>query len=346
MSVVPENIIIPALHTGVQPSLKSTVFSIHVEPFQVRVADISRVGESHWHDYTQLWYTVSGSYDQVINGERIHQTPGSLSLIFPFTIHSVDTSLSDPENTRVICITIFEDLFSKNIMPFRPLSYMASVFDKLILTPIISLCGKEKERADELFEECLAEYMRHKEMQERKVFNGISNIFELLASSNSTKISDAKLRRAHEQSIAISEAAQFISKNSKENIPLDEISKMTFMSKRSFNDKFKNCTGQNFYEFYMRSRMRHVIHYLRFTDMPLSAIAEECGFYDSVHLSHTLKNIYGLSPAELRAQMLLRSQTYGEFLHAKRMERIAWLELDDEFIDFLHRGSIGEKVYR
>ncbi|MBQ3224094.1 MAG: helix-turn-helix domain-containing protein [Oscillospiraceae bacterium] len=340
-----ENMIIPALHTGTHPSLKSSSFSFRIEPFSVRVNELSRIGESHWHDYTQLWYTVSGSYDQVINGERVHMTPGSLALIFPFTTHSIDTSATTPEETRIICISIYEDLFSKNIMPFRPLSYVSSVFDKLLLTPLINLSGKARERMTELFEDCYAEYERHYDMQERKIFNIISNIFELLAISSNSKISDAKLLRAHEQSIVISEAARFIGENAKEAIPLDEIAKLTFMSKRSFNDKFKSCTGQTFYDFYMRSRMVHVIKLLRFSNKSLSEIADECGFYDSVHLSHTIKNMYGLSPAELREQMLLRSVTYGELLHAKRMERIGWMNISDEKIDLFYRGSIGEKVF-
>ena len=340
-----ENMIIPALHTGTHPSLKSSSFSFRIEPFSVRVNELSRIGESHWHDYTQLWYTVSGSYDQVINGERVHMTPGSLALIFPFTTHSIDTSATTPEETRIICISIYEDLFSKNIMPFRPLSYVSSVFDKLLLTPLINLSGKARERMTELFEDCYAEYERHYDMQERKIFNIISNIFELLAISSNSKISDAKLLRAHEQSIVISEAARFIGENAKEAIPLDEIAKLTFMSKRSFNDKFKSCTGQTFYDFYMRSRMVHVIKLLRFSNKSLSEIADECGFYDSVHLSHTIKNMYGLSPAELREQMLLRSVTYGELLHAKRMERIGWMNISDEKIDLFYRGSIGEKIF-
>ncbi|MBE6964801.1 MAG: helix-turn-helix domain-containing protein [Ruminococcaceae bacterium] len=340
-----EKVIIPRLHNGTHPSLKSTAFSLRIQPFQVRVNEFSRVGESHWHDYTQLWYTVSGSYDQMINGERVRMTPGSLALIFPFTTHSIDTSATTPEETRIICISIYEDLFSKNIMPFRPLSYVSSVFDKLLLTPLINLSGKEKERMDELFENCNAEYARHNDMQERKIFNIISNIFELLAINSRSKISDAKLLRAVDQSIVISEAARFIGENAKEAIPLDEIAKLTFMSKRSFNDKFKSCTGQTFYDFYMRSRMVHVIKLLRFSNKSLSEIADECGFYDSVHLSHTIKNMYGLSPAELREQMLLRSLNYGELLHAKRMERIAWMNISDEKIDLFYRGSIGEKVF-
>ncbi len=337
--------VIPPLHTGILPSLKKTAFTIKKQPVSVRVLDLARVGTSHWHDYTQLWYTVSGTYDQVINGKRIRQTPGSLALIFPFTIHSVDSSDYDCEKTRVISISIFEDLFSKNIMPFRTLSYVTSVFDKLILTPLINLSGKDKERMDELFSDCYAEYSRHDDMQERKIFNNISSIFEFLACSGNIKISESKLIRAHEQSIVISEAAHFITENSKESIPLDEIAKLTLMSKRSFNDKFKNCTGQNFYEFYMRSRLMSVLGLLRHSDKSISEIAEMCGFYDSFHLSHTIKNVYGVSAAELRIQLLTHSHTYGELLHAKRMNRIGWMNLAPDKINFLYRGSIGEPVF-
>ncbi len=340
---MPEKLIIPQLHGGTVPSLKQNNYSFCHHPFSVRVQETYRFDSFHWHDYTQLWYTVSGSYDQIINGERITQRAGSLALIFPFTRHTIDTTMSDLENTRIICISVFEDLFSKNIMPFRPLSYVVSVFDKLILTPSIRLSGKEKERMDTLFEDCLSGYQLHDNMDEKKIFAYISDIFELLAKS-STKISDAKLLRAHERSLVISEATKFISSNSTKNISLDEISKLCLMSKRSFNDKFKACTGQNFYDFYMYSRLKHVIWHLRFTDMPISDIAEMCGFYDSVHLSHTIKNMFGISPAELRAQMRAHSQTYGEYVHAKRMERIGWMNLAPEVIETMHRGSIGLAV--
>ena len=95
----------------------------------------------------------------------------------------------------------------------------------------------------------------------------------------------------------------------------------------------------------MRSRLSKVLSYLRFSDKPLSEIAEMCGFYDSFHLSHTIKSAYGVSAAELRLNMLLRSRTYGEFIHEKRMKRIGWMNLSPEKIDYMHRGSIGELVY-
>lgn len=337
--------VIPRLHAGIHPTLKSMAFSIRVAPFSVRTIDFAHIGDTHWHDYTQLWYTVSGTYDQVINGKRIRQDPGSLSLIFPFTIHNIAVPHYDSKRTQIICVSIFEDLFSKNIMPFRTLSYVTSVFDKLILSPLIKLSGKEKERMDELFSDCLAEYNRHNEMQERRIFNNISNIFELLANNRNAEISEAKLNRAHEQSLAISEAARFITANSMGNISLEEVSGLVSMSKRSFNDKFKSCTGQNFHEFYMRSRLRRVLSYLRHSDKSISEIAEMFGFYDSVHLSHTIKSIYGVSATELRLNMLLRSKTYGEFFHEHRMKHIGWMNLSPEKIDYMYRGSIGEPVY-
>lgn len=336
-----EQLIIPLLHSGTTPALKTTNLHARFNPISVKTEFLLHVGDMHWHDYLQLWYTVSGSYDQIINGERIHQTAGSLALIFPFTTHSVDTSVTTPEDTRIICISIFEDLFSKNIMPFRPLSYTASVFDKLLLSPYVKLSGKNKEKADTLFEDCLSAYSKSTEVNVNKLFSIISDIFEFLAQCSGAKMSDAKISRAHENSIVIAEAARFISENSKTHIPLDEISRLSFMSKRSFNDKFKNCTGQNFYDFYAKTRMRHVIWDLRFTSMSLSEIAEDCGYYDSVHLSHTIKNMFGISPAELRSQMLLHSRTYGEYAFKSRLESISGYNLSEEYIKKMHQGAIG-----
>ena len=71
--------IIPPLHTGTVLAPKGIVSQ--KLPFMVRTISDRRLADSHWHDYTQIWYTVSGSYTQTINGVKLQQTAGSAALI-------------------------------------------------------------------------------------------------------------------------------------------------------------------------------------------------------------------------------------------------------------------------
>lgn len=323
-------LIIPPKHEAITPHLKGNTAAYRALPFYVTTLYERHISDSHWHDYTQLWYTLSGSYVHTINGERQIHTAGSLALIFPYTIHSVDTSLSDLENLRVIRISIFEDLHSKNIMPFLPISYNFSVFDKFILSPMITLSGKEKEQTDILFEDILAEFNRHHEMNKSAIYSNVSKAFELLIKKSDSTINPQKLIRAYEQYELISEITDLISKNYNQNTPLPQLAEQAFMSKNSFSNKFKDCTGQNFLAFCNRIKMAQAIRLLHLTNKTLPEIAEECGFYDSAHLGHAMKSALGVSPFSLKAQMLEHSRTYGEHNHKRAMNELAWLKLFSE----------------
>ncbi|MBE6965915.1 MAG: helix-turn-helix domain-containing protein [Ruminococcaceae bacterium] len=325
-----------------RPALKKKLITSRVLPFSISVLDRLLIDGPHWHDFTQLWYTVSGTYTQIVNGEKIIQTPGSLLLIHPFTIHSVDSSVLDLETARIISIDIFEDLQDKNIMPYQPLSYMSSVFDKFLLSPYVSLSGKEKECADILFEEIYSERSQKLDMNLDKIYNNISKIFELMLRNTPEKLSSIKLLRAKEQLEIIKNATEFINENATRELTLSEISKVSFMSQRSFGGKFRECTGQTFHSFYNNTRMLRVVNLMRYSTLSLADIAAECGFYDVSHMRHVIKNATGLSPLELRAYLLERSRTHGEAFFQRYMSELSWLNvMKNEEIEIFHNNSIG-----
>ena len=106
--------IIPALcqlRTGVTQHILERL------PFYIYPVTSSVKNELHWHDYIQVWYTVSGSYYHTINGETKRQVAGSIALIYPYTLHAVDTSVSDIEKTRIISFSITKDVYEKSCFP-------------------------------------------------------------------------------------------------------------------------------------------------------------------------------------------------------------------------------------
>lgn len=332
--------IVPPLHTGTSPALKG-ILSQRL-PFYVTTVSDRRISESHWHDYTQIWYTVSGSYTQTVNGRKLHQTAGNATLIFPYTVHSMDSSLTDLENTRVICISVYEDLFGKNIMPYIPMTFSAAAFDGLLLTPFVRLRGRSKELADTLCGEILAEYERKWGMNQQAVFDRLAKLLELFAASTAVPISAEAVMRSYKQADTIGQITAYVSENAAQSIPLNQISRHAAMSQRSFCDKFKESTGQTFYSYHNRCRMSKVIRLLRYSGKSLREIADECGFYDSAHFIRAFKENFGMSPAALREQMLWRSRNFGEYFHARHMQMLGWLELlSEEEIKIYHDRSVG-----
>ena len=127
------------------PSLDRASKIFNFVPITVSRIKDNRISETHWHDYLQIWYTVSGEYTQVINGVRHLQTPGSATLIFPYTIHSIDSSNSDLSELDVISISIKKGELEKKCIPFLSHSYTTASFDSFYLSPVIQIEKKQKE---------------------------------------------------------------------------------------------------------------------------------------------------------------------------------------------------------
>ena len=332
------------LTSAISASLKIYAPQAKALPFIVRRMDRPHVGGGgHWHDFPQLWYTVSGSYKQRINGELFNLTRGSLAFIHPFTIHSIEDVELSGEPPCVISITIYEDLHNKNIMPFQPLTYNTSSFDRYLIYPVTTLSGKDRDLADVLFENSLEEFSHKWEMNQKTIYNNIAKIFELMSrNSPSDKISPIKLSRAYTHFEHIRQVTEFIAENSLSNLTLPEITKYSMMSQSVFCDKFKNCTGQTYYSYFKACHLDHVVRMLRFSDMSLPQIAEKCEFYDTSHLRHTIREVFGVSPSELREQLRAKSRETGALRHKQRMEDLGWMNvLTPEEEKIYHDHSTG-----
>ncbi|MFD0698417.1 helix-turn-helix transcriptional regulator [Paenibacillus sp. GCM10027628] len=63
---------------------------------------------------------------------------------------------------------------------------------------------------------------------------------------------------------------------------------------------FMRYLGESPKDYLIRIRTEHVKKCLLYTDMPLKAIATNCGFLDEFHLSRTFKRLNGIPPSEYR----------------------------------------------
>ena len=95
-------LVYPSAIGNLQLSASKRMFQ--VVPLIVQKLSDKRISSTHWHDYLQIWYTVSGSYLHTVEGVAYEQKPGSAMLIFPYTKHSIDSSCSDLDDTPLVDI--------------------------------------------------------------------------------------------------------------------------------------------------------------------------------------------------------------------------------------------------
>ncbi len=108
----------------------------------------------------------------------------------------------------------------------------------------------------------------------------------------------------HQQ--AISEAMRYLLANFRNEIRLDEILRLTHMSKATFSRQFKRHSGKTFSEFVAHLRLQAASRELVETDRSVLEIALACGFSETSFFNRIFRRILHSSPSEYRARQRAR----------------------------------------
>ena len=87
-----------------------------------------------------------------------------------------------------------------------------------------------------------------------------------------------------------------------EKISLDNLAEQYFISKFHLSREFKKLTGATIGNYLTAKRVSHAKKQLRFTNLPLDAIARECGLSDTSYFVKVFKSAEGMTPGEYRSR--------------------------------------------
>ncbi len=101
---------------------------------------------------------------------------------------------------------------------------------------------------------------------------------------------------------AIKEALRYLLANYRNAIRLDEVLRLTRMSKATFSLQFKKYSGKTFSEAISQLRLQSACRELVETDRPVLAIALSCGFTEISFFNRVFRRMMGCSPSQYRAR--------------------------------------------
>ena len=321
-------------YSYVMPHMSQENTVLKVFPITVSKIRDKRISSTHWHDYLQIWYTVSGEYSHTVNGITYAQKPGDAMLVFPYMIHSIDASNSDLETLQVYEISIKKDLFEKHCIPFLSHSYRSASFDSFYLSPNVHLDNANKERADILCSELMSEYNKKFAMHTTKMVSKIASFLELCINSCDRAASKRELASVRTRHEYLDSAINFIFDNSSKKITLDDISVAAMTSRSVLALNFNETVGQTCHNYITSLRVYHSLDLLRRTKKSISEIAEECGFCDVSHLTRSYIKAFGESPLVVRRKFRKLAQENGEYLFNLYKRENGWfIDYDEKLLD-------------
>ena len=124
--------------------------------------------------------------------------------------------------------------------------------------------------------------------------------FSKLIFSRDTKISETDQAKENSVTAAIAKTLEHIHSHFAEKIKIEALAKSLNMSRSTFLRNFKAVCGITPLRYQTELRIKKVKELLSYSAMPLSDIAQECGFYDSSHLIKIFTEFEKQSPLNYR----------------------------------------------
>lgn len=267
-------------------------------PILVETMEHRSVDDCHMHNYIQIWYSLRGELHHRINGVDYIQPPGKCGIVLPFVPHKINSRNSEAE-PRFLSLS-FEDRFllDHGYMIFS-WAHQNAKFEGLKIPTFCELSGERKEEADKLAEKMISEFSRHHDM-DFEVLASLTADFLRILCTEAANEDEKEALCIYDRATGISNAVKYMSEHISEKITLDDLCTAAMMSRCSFTKNFKAATGKTSSEFLMSLRLQLVQERIIFTDMTLTEIAKEAGFYDSARLVNAFTAHNGMSPKKFR----------------------------------------------
>lgn len=258
---------------------------------------------AHAHDFIEIAYVASGRGVHRIGGKEYEVAKGDLFVINCDELHEFRSVPALNENGLQVYNCIFRPEFlDSSLVRSRCFSDLSHIF---LLSSLgeegadhdIHLLGRDNPEIGELYQRMYDEYMQknygYVDILRALIVQLIVLIFRDYRSSG------GEARKAREKRYFDS-AVRFMKAHYNEDIRLEDLAAMSFLSRSYFCSSFKKCTGMTVLEYIQSLRIGEACSMLRLTDRKVVDIAQEVGYSDLKFFNRLFKTATGKTPSEYR----------------------------------------------
>lgn len=250
--------------------------NISAEGISVEQKVISGNFKTHWHDFVEIEFILSGSGKYVIDGKSYDIEKNTLFFMTPINFHQV----SIDKNAEIVNIMFSENICNNNTL--------------FTLTSGISENVVRFSDNDALFVKCLLSELITAVEQKDKVY--YSSLLDTLLLKT--------VKRTKNKSIPtltyVQSAMLYILNNFRSDITLADTAKYVGLSSAYLSSVFSKEAGINFKEYLNSIRFEYAKKMLTYSDMNVSEICYESGFDDYANFIRSFRTRFGTSPGKFR----------------------------------------------
>lgn len=249
----------------------------------------------HWHSEFEINFIISGCAEFICGDKKFISSDGDIIIIPPNMLHAIypcesfkqryDTVVFSPEMLGVSG----NDRCAAECL--KPLSDGAEINTQI--TPQHIYYGELKTTVQNIFS-CATGNSPHLDMLMK---SELLRFFWLLYESGDISC-------AAENSVSRSEvirpAIEYMNRNFPENITVEQLAKITHLSKSYFMCRFREAAGVGAIEYLSQLRIKKACEILSKTDKTSAETAFECGFRNLSNFNRQFRKFVGCTPKEYR----------------------------------------------
>lgn len=229
--------------------------------------------ETHFHDFYELEFIVSGNGTYTVDGTEYEIEPGNLFFLTPLDFHYVDIKDAELYNVMFssdICNQTFLQSLTKNSPVFLKVSGETKLCFEVLLN---ELCNNIN---DKDFSEML--------------------LNAIIAKLKKETSDDEPIRELS----AINKAELYVLNNFRNELKLEDVANEVALAPTYFSRLFKAEKGIKFKVYLNNMRFEYAKKLLEHTDMTVLQICTECGFNDYPNFIRRFKQHTGYYPVQYR----------------------------------------------
>ncbi len=260
--------------------------------------------ETPWHFHPEYEIVlVTESTGQRFVGEHIKEyKAGDLCLIGPHVPHlyrSHDEYYEEDSSRRAKSIVIHfnDDFLGKEFFNLPEMIHIKALFEKS--TKVLDITGLTNQLISSKLISMLSENPTKRLFSLLEILDIIarSNEYDFLTSGSSfgTNIKDSE---------RVNKVFEYVMKNFRKEIRIEEVAGLIAMSETSFSRYFKSRTNKNFSDFLTQVRIAHACKLLVEDKMGIGDICYESGFNNLSNFNRMFKAVMKITPSKYQKELL------------------------------------------
>lgn len=259
-----------------------------------KVENAYEAKKPHTHDYFQIYYIANGSLDHFIENSFSKLRQGDMFIIPPGVVHYI----APEANTVFYSFSFMPNFLGETNQTGK----LTSLFLRNLLTdkdilPKVSIGSEDIFYIESVMERMLNEF-NCKDFGFSEVIHSYAVLLVTVLARNYFKKNTLPEYFDNSKQFVL-HCIEYIENNFTERITLDEISKLSAMSKNSFCKLFYKLTGHSFNSYLNICRIKKATEYIK-DGYKITAIYGLCGYTDFSTFYRNFKKIMGISPKEFK----------------------------------------------